>query len=112
MILLAYRHGLVASFADFVGHRSTFANGRLHVSRAKVGIESVHPEQLPFPVHRTCCADGLQACDDGQARSLAWTASIPNYINAIHGPGRRTLQGVLAGLGARGTQRKPKGFIA
>jgi type 1 fimbriae regulatory protein FimE len=47
-ILLAYRHGLGRkSFALCVWAQIDLRNGRLHVNRAKGGIESVHPLHGP-----------------------------------------------------------------
>ena len=44
MILLAYRHGLRASeLCSLRWEQVDLAHGRLHVSRAKSGIPSVHP---------------------------------------------------------------------
>jgi len=43
-ILLAYRHGLrAAELCALRGAQVDLRNGRLHVNRAKGGIESVHP---------------------------------------------------------------------
>jgi integrase len=47
-ILLAYRHGLRASeLCSFRWSQIDLRNGRLHVNRAKGGIESVHPLHGP-----------------------------------------------------------------
>jgi type 1 fimbriae regulatory protein FimB/type 1 fimbriae regulatory protein FimE len=47
-ILLAYRHGLRASeLCSLKWSQIDLKNGRLHVNRAKGGIESVHPLQGP-----------------------------------------------------------------
>jgi type 1 fimbriae regulatory protein FimB/type 1 fimbriae regulatory protein FimE len=47
-ILLAYRHGLRASeLCSLRWSQIDLKNGRLHVNRAKGGIESVHPLQGP-----------------------------------------------------------------
>ena len=44
MILLSYRHGLRASeLCSLRWEQVDLAHGRLHVSRAKSGIPSVHP---------------------------------------------------------------------
>jgi type 1 fimbriae regulatory protein FimB/type 1 fimbriae regulatory protein FimE len=48
-ILLAYRHGLRASeLCSLRWSQIDLKNGRLHVNRAKGGIESVHPLQGPM----------------------------------------------------------------
>src|SRR5262245_20871000 len=47
-ILLAYRHGLRASeLCSLRWSQIDLRNGRLHVNRAKGGIESVHPLHGP-----------------------------------------------------------------
>ena len=47
-ILLAYRHGLrAAELCSLRWAQVDLRNGRLHVNRAKGGIESVHPLHAP-----------------------------------------------------------------
>jgi integrase len=49
-VLLAYRHGLRAQeLCSLRWSQIDLRNGRLHVNRAKGGIESVHPLHGPEP---------------------------------------------------------------
>jgi type 1 fimbriae regulatory protein FimE len=65
-ILLAYRHGLRAKeLCALQWSQIDLRNGRLHVNRAKGGIESVHPLHGPEP-RRASSGEkrALHTCDE------------------------------------------------
>jgi integrase len=76
-ILLAYRHGLRASeLCSLRWSQIDLRNGRLHVNRAKGGIESVHPLHGPESPSLTASTRQRSLC----VRDRSWHSSNASLV--------------------------------
>ena len=99
-ILLAYRHGLrAAELCQLRWTQIDLSHGRLHVNRAKGGIESVHPLRaatIAWTLSLCVCNGGWHAHDHGLVSANGATnwpgreASLPS--SSAHAPALNWLQ--------------------
>ena len=77
-ILLAYRHGLRASeLCSLRWSQIDLRNGRLHVNRAKGGIESVHPLHGPELRALQATTTGIAVCVRDRSRNASNASVVP-----------------------------------
>jgi integrase len=107
-ILLAYRHGLrAAELYSLRWSQIDLRHGRLHVNRAKGGIESVHPLHGP-ELFTVIARRTLHSCRTGCSRSPAMRP-IARYLCSCAGSVREARDRSLAALpySETSTARKP-----
>src|SRR6266702_1851765 len=76
-ILLAYRHGLRAQeLCSLRWSQIDLRNGRLHVNRAKGGIESVHPLHGPELRAFTATTAGIAVCIRYRSRNASYNVVV------------------------------------